>query len=116
MANIAYNYRQVPAPRELSKQIPAPWQKEAWMQEPQGRGKFWVQIPGGVQSMAKIDSCIISQVNWSKIMHTFNTREAKCKMIVSLNFRTCRLSKIGDDAAVSALDVIKIVKNIPSRI
>ena len=43
MANIIY--RQMPAPRELSQQIPAPWAK-AWMQKPQGLKKFLVQIPG----------------------------------------------------------------------
>ena len=44
MTNIVY--RQMPAPRELSQQIPTP-QAKAWMQKPQGGGKFFVQIPGG---------------------------------------------------------------------
>ena len=38
-------YRQMPAPRELPQQIPAPRAK-AWMQKPQGGGKFLVQIRG----------------------------------------------------------------------
>ena len=41
-------YGQMPAPRELSQQIPAPWEK-AKMQKPQGGGKFLVQGPGGVR-------------------------------------------------------------------
>ena len=45
MANIVY--RQMPAPRELSQQIPAPWAK-AWMQK-QGGGRFLVQIPGSAR-------------------------------------------------------------------
>ena len=44
MAKIVY--RQMPAPRELSQQIPAPRAK-ARMQKPQGESKFLVQIPGG---------------------------------------------------------------------
>ena len=57
MAKIVY--RQMPAPRELSQQIPAPRVK-ARMQEPQGGGKFFVQIPGGarVMVMDEIDTCI----------------------------------------------------------
>ena len=43
MAKIVY--RQMPAPRELPQQIPAPW-ATARMQNPQGGGKFVVQIPG----------------------------------------------------------------------
>ena len=43
MAKIVY--KQMPAPRELSQQIPAP-QAKARMQKPQGGGKFLVQIPG----------------------------------------------------------------------
>ena len=46
MAKIVY--RQMPAPRELFQQIPAPWAK-AWMQKPQGGDKFLVQIPGGAR-------------------------------------------------------------------
>ena len=42
MAKIVY--RQLPAPRQLSQQIPVPWAK-AKMQKPQGGGKFLVQIP-----------------------------------------------------------------------
>ena len=38
--------RQMPAPRELSQQIPAPWAK-ARMQKPQDGVKCLVQIPGG---------------------------------------------------------------------
>ena len=58
MANIVY--RQMPAPRELSQQIPAT-QAKAWMQKPQGGGKFLVQIPGGARGMVmdEIDTCII---------------------------------------------------------
>ena len=57
-ANIVY--RQMPAPRELPQQIPAPGQK-ARMQKPQGGGKFLVQIPGGARGMVmdEIDTCII---------------------------------------------------------
>ena len=49
----------MPAPRELSQQIPAPWAK-ARMQNPQSGGKFLVQIPGGARGMAmnEIDTCI----------------------------------------------------------
>ena len=46
MENIVY--RQIPAPRELPQQIPAPLAK-AWMQKPQGGGKRLVQIPGGTR-------------------------------------------------------------------
>ena len=46
MANIVY--RQMPIPRELPQQIPSPWAK-AWMQKPQGEGKFLVQNPGGAR-------------------------------------------------------------------
>ena len=41
-------YRQMPAPRELSQQIPAPRTK-ARMQKLQGGGKFLVQIPGSAR-------------------------------------------------------------------
>ena len=44
MAKIVY--RQMPAPRELSQQIPPPPPAKARMQKPQGGGKFLVQIPG----------------------------------------------------------------------
>ena len=63
-------YRQMPAPRDLPQQIPAPRAK-ARMQKPQGGGKFLVQIPGGARGgmvMTKIDSCIKKEVgkdiNW----------------------------------------------------
>ena len=46
MANIVY--RQMPVPRELPQQILAPWAK-AWMQKPQGGGKFLAQIPRGAR-------------------------------------------------------------------
>ena len=46
MAKIVY--RQMPVPRELSQQIPAPRTK-ARMQKPLGGGKFLVQIPGGAR-------------------------------------------------------------------
>ena len=52
--------RQMPAPRELSQQIPAPRAK-ARMQKPQSGGKFLVQISGGVRGevvMDEIDTCI----------------------------------------------------------
>ena len=40
----------MPAPRELSQQIPAPPPRaKAGMQKPQGEGKFLVQIPGGAR-------------------------------------------------------------------
>ena len=57
MAKIVY--RQMPAPRELSQQIPAPRAK-ARMQKPHGGGKFLVQIPGvrGGMVMDEIDTCI----------------------------------------------------------
>ena len=38
----------MPAPRELSQQIPAPRAK-ARMQKPQGGGNILVQIPGGAR-------------------------------------------------------------------
>ena len=41
-------HRQMPAPRELSQQIPAPRAK-ARMQKPQGGGKRLVQISGGAR-------------------------------------------------------------------
>ena len=44
MAKIVY--RQMPAPRELPQQMPAPRAK-ARMQKPQGGDKCLVQIPGG---------------------------------------------------------------------
>ena len=43
MANIVF--RQMPTPRELPQQMPTPGAK-AWMQKPQGGGKYLVQIPG----------------------------------------------------------------------
>ena len=46
MAKIVY--REMPAPRELSQQIPAPRAK-ARMQKPQDGGKFVVQIRGGAR-------------------------------------------------------------------
>ena len=58
MANIVY--RQMPAPQELLQQIPAPRAK-AWMQKPQGGGKFLVQVPGvrgRGMVMDEIDTCI----------------------------------------------------------
>ena len=49
MSKMANNvYRQMPAPRELPQQIPAPRAKP-WMQKPQSGGKFLVQIPGGAR-------------------------------------------------------------------
>ena len=55
MAKIVY--RQMPAPWELSQQIP---RANARMQKPQGGGKFLVQISGGAQGMVmdEIDTCI----------------------------------------------------------
>ena len=58
MAKIVY--RQMPAPQKLSQQIPAPRPK-ARMQNPQGGGKFLVQIPRGARGgmvMDEIDTCI----------------------------------------------------------
>ena len=46
MAKIVY--RQMPAPRELPQQMPAPRAK-ARMQKPQGGGKFLVQIARGAR-------------------------------------------------------------------
>ena len=46
MANIVY--REMPAPRELPQQIPAPGQKLG-CKNPQGGGKFLVQILGGAR-------------------------------------------------------------------
>ena len=46
MAKIVY--RQMPAPLELSQQIPTPRAK-ARMQKPQGGGKFLVQMPRGAR-------------------------------------------------------------------
>ena len=66
MAKIVY--RQMPAPRELPQQMPAPWAK-ARMQKPQGGGKFLVQIPGSARGrvvMDEIDTCINTA-----IMHGF---------------------------------------------
>ena len=60
-------YKQMPAPRELPQQIPAPPPDppgKARMRKPKGGGKFLVQIPGGALGrgwwvvMEKIDSCI----------------------------------------------------------
>ena len=69
MANI--DYRQMPAPRELPQQIPAPRAK-AWMQKPQGGGKFLVQIPrgargGGRMVMDEIDTCITTRNNIANV-------------------------------------------------
>ena len=53
-------YRQMPAPRDLPQNIPAPRAKIR-MQKPQSGGKFSVQIPGGARGgmvTAKIDNCI----------------------------------------------------------
>ena len=59
MAKIVYE--QMPAPRELPQQMPAPGAK-ARIQNPQGGGKFLVQIPGGARGegmdMDEIDTCI----------------------------------------------------------
>ena len=38
-------------------------------------------------------------------MHIFKYKRTMCKMIISLNLRTCRQSKIGDDGAVLSLNV-----------
>ena len=46
MAKIVH--RQMPAPKKLSQQIPAPRAK-ARMQKPQGGVKLLVQIPGGAR-------------------------------------------------------------------
>ena len=53
-------YRQMPAIRELSQQIPAPRLK-ARMQKPQGGGKFLAQISGGERGgmvMDETDTCM----------------------------------------------------------
>ena len=57
MAKIVH--RQMPAPRELYQQIPAP-QVKVSMQNPQGGGRFLVQIPGGARGMVidETDTCI----------------------------------------------------------
>ena len=62
--------RQMPASRELSQQIPAPWAK-ARMQKPQGGDKFLVQSPGGARGgmvMDEIDTCIRNEWNRGKIL------------------------------------------------
>ena len=61
MAKIVY--RQMPAPRELSQQIPAPRAK-ARMQKPQGGGKFLVKSSGvsGGMVMDEIDTCIRAEL------------------------------------------------------
>ena len=41
-------WQKIPAPRELSQQIPNPWPK-ARMQKPPGGGKFLVLIPRSVR-------------------------------------------------------------------
>ena len=65
MAKIVY--RQMPAPRELSQQIPAPWAK-ARMQKPQGGGKFFGANPQGCTGEGlikdEIDTCISSSDDW----------------------------------------------------
>ena len=69
MAKIVY--RQMPAPRELSQQIPPPRAK-ARMQKPQGGGKFLVQIPGGARGMVmdETDTCINKRKNqWGHETH-----------------------------------------------
>ena len=50
-------------------QMPAPWAK-AWIQKPQGGGKFLVQIPVGARGMvmAKIDSCINNRLFVSTVL------------------------------------------------
>ena len=57
MAKIVY--RQMPAPQELSQQIPAPGQKLG-CKSPRVGGKFFMQIPGvrGGMVMDEIDTCI----------------------------------------------------------
>ena len=60
MANIVY--RDMPAPRELSQQIPAPPRVKAMTQKSQGGDKFLVQISGdarGGMVMDEIDTCVI---------------------------------------------------------
>ena len=37
-------------------------------------------------------------------MHTFNYKRINVQKIISLNIRTCRQSKIGDDGAVLSLN------------
>ena len=73
-------YRQMPAPRELSQQIPAPWAK-AGMQKPQGGSKFLVQIPGGARGgwlwMKLIPAlCKQSTPGLHKVEHGITKREA----------------------------------------
>ena len=53
------DYRQMPAPRELSQQIPAPW-TNARIQKPQGGGNFLCKSLGvhGGMVMDEIDTCI----------------------------------------------------------
>ena len=63
----------MPAPREVSQQIPAP-QAKAGMQKPQGGGKVLVQIPGGARGgmvMDEIDTCIIVSNN-NRLYTNFN--------------------------------------------
>ena len=77
MAKIVY--RQMPTPRELPQQMPAPRAK-ARRQKPQGGGKFLVQIPGGAQGgmvMDEIDTCIITTVFVQMIVHMINKRPCR---------------------------------------
>ena len=79
MAKIVH--RQMPAPKKLSQQIPAPRAK-ARMQKPQGGGKLLVQIPGGAREggmvMGEIDTCIslfsLSK-NSTRLLHTVLARK-----------------------------------------
>ena len=70
MAKIVY--RQMPATRELSQEIPAPWAK-ARMQKPQGGTNFWCKSPGvrGGMVMDETDTCIRSSSIWKKFDITF---------------------------------------------
>ena len=101
MAKIVYG--QMPAPRELPQQIPAPPRAKAWMQKPQGGGKFLVQIPGvrgGGMVMAKIDSCIIGLIkeqhkkypDWEKLFDSHWLRH--CEFICNLRANSAILGKL----------------------
>ena len=65
MAKIVY--RQMPAPRELPQQIARP-RKKGRMQNPQGVGKFLVQIPRGARGGGMVmDEMIPALILQSKI-------------------------------------------------
>ena len=73
--------RQMPAPRELSQQIPTPGPK-ARTRKPQGGGNFFMQIPGvhGGMVMDEIDTCItfvhLTSLTFASFLCTSKIKEA----------------------------------------